>query len=64
MTYSITAMSSVGGVALKRDSAAAALKKARELRQDGYVGVLIVDGSTGVKYDEDSLARAVDSAAD
>ena len=59
MAYSITASCSVGAVELKRENAPAALKKARELRQDGYVGIRIVDASTGAQYDEDSLARTL-----
>lgn len=56
MTYSISATSMIGAVALKRDNAEGALKKARELREQGYVSVRITDEDTGAHYDEDSLA--------
>ena len=61
MSYTITASTSAGAVALKRENAAAALKKARELREQGYGSVQITDGSTGALYDENSLARSLNA---
>ncbi len=43
MTYVITGTDSAGAVSLKRDSVAAAIKKARELMGDGCRDVCITD---------------------
>ena len=43
MTFIITGMDSAGAVSLKRDSAAAAIKKAVELVGDGCRDVCITD---------------------
>jgi hypothetical protein len=43
MPYIISGTNSVGALSLKRDSAAAAIKKARELAADGFRDVEITD---------------------
>jgi hypothetical protein len=43
MPYIISGTNSVGALNLKRDSAAAAIKKARELAADGFRDVEITD---------------------
>ncbi|MGC1305423.1 MAG: hypothetical protein WA840_23885 [Caulobacteraceae bacterium] len=43
MAYNIFAQNLLGAIALERDSVPGALKKARELRQDGMWNVRIAD---------------------
>lgn len=53
MPYHITGNTDVGAVCLKRDSLEGALKKARELREDGtYLNVRIVDAESGATVPE------------
>jgi hypothetical protein len=55
MAYNIFAQNLLGAIALERDSAPGALKKARELRDDGMWNVRIADDD-GHWLDEDALA--------
>lgn len=55
MAYNIFAQNLLGAIALERDSAPGALKKARELRDDGMWNVRIADDD-GHWVDEDELA--------
>jgi hypothetical protein len=53
MRYHIAASGQMGVVGLKRDTIEGALKKARELRDEGiYSDVRIVDNATGAEVDE------------
>ncbi|NUB05809.1 hypothetical protein FW320_06415 [Azospirillum sp. Vi22] len=53
MRYHITASSQVGVMGLKRDTLEGALKKARELREQGiYTDVRIIDTENGTVIQE------------
>ncbi|WP_158916655.1 hypothetical protein [Caulobacter sp. S45] len=55
MVYNIFAQNLLGAIALERENAPSALKKARELRQDGMWNVRIAD-EEGHWLSEDVLA--------
>ncbi len=62
MSYIITGTDSAGAVSLKRDSAAAAIKKAVELMADGCMDVCITDPDgrlyTSAEYEQLHAAKA------
>jgi hypothetical protein len=62
MAYNIFAQNLLGAIALERDSAPGALKKARELRDDGMWNVRIADDD-GHWLDEDELAASLEPAS-
>jgi hypothetical protein len=55
MSYNIFAQNLLGAIALERDTAPGAVKKARELRQEGMWNVRIAD-EQGHWLEEDALA--------
>jgi hypothetical protein len=57
MVYNIFAQNLLGAIALERESAPSALKKARELREDGMWNVRIAD-EEGHWLDEGALVGA------
>jgi hypothetical protein len=61
MSYIITGTDTAGGLSLKRDTAAAALKKATELMGDGCKDVCIMDpdGRVFSHVEFDQLRAAV-----
>lgn len=59
MGYSIVACNTIGAIALKREDAIAALKKARELRDQNFWDIEIID-SRGSRLDETTFARQHD----
>jgi hypothetical protein len=63
MSYVITGTDSAGALSLKRDSAAAAIKKAVELMEDGCRDVCITDpGGRIYSHSDFDELRAADSA--
>ncbi|WP_147385631.1 hypothetical protein [Oleomonas cavernae] len=57
--YSIVACNTIGAIALKREDAIAALKKARELRDQNFWDIEIID-ARGSRLDEATFARQHD----
>ncbi len=62
MAYNIFAQNLLGAIALERDSAPGAIKKARELRDDGMWNVRIADDD-GHWLDEDELSSGIEPSA-
>lgn len=59
MGYNIVACNSIGAIALRRDDARGALKKARELRDQHFWDIEIID-ARGSRLDEGAFAREHD----
>lgn len=59
MGYSIVACNTIGAIALKREDPMAALKKARELRDQNFWDIEIID-ARGSRLDETTFARQHD----